>query len=125
MNKVLPFPNPGLGDSRSTNNTRARLRPGNLQPNRKSRRAETTAEPGIRPDSALLIRIALLQAVGRRPNMTDATARSLSPPVVDAAVIRGLVDLAERGCPACQLVLRWLGATRITETTKSKEIAHD
>ena len=125
MNKVLDFPKRDLGDSRSTHNTWARLRPVDLPANRTQRLAATIDEPGIRPDSALLIRIALLQAMGKRIPMTEAVGKPLSPPEVEAVVIHGLLDLAERGCPTCQMVLHWLGARRMAEAASSMERAND
>ena len=125
MNKVLPFPNPDLGAGQSTHNTRVQLRPGDLPPNRKRYHAAMMDEPGILPNSALLIRIALMQAMGKHPPMTEAVGKPLSPPVVDTAVMHSLIDLAERGCPACELILHWLGARRMAEAASSMERAND
>ncbi len=125
MNKILDFPNLDLGDSRSTHNTRAHSRPGDLPPDRKRHRAATINDPGIRPDSALLLRIAVRQAVSRRNAMITTADNAGSPPEVDMAVRDSLVLLAEHGCPDCQLLLQWLGAKRMSATARSMEIDHD
>ena len=61
-----------------------------------------------RPDPALLIRLALLDAFGKGRNDVRVDGTECRHPPVDEAIVRGLSELAALGCPTSTLVLEWL-----------------
>ena len=61
-----------------------------------------------RPDPALLIRLALLDAFGDGRNDVRVDGTECRHPPADEAIVRGLSELAALGCPTSTLVLEWL-----------------